>query len=83
MAKYFLHVKLFSRGKGSRRVTRAAAYRAGERIRESYGQVAEEARERYEMAEDVVRRNPMEAVAAAFGFGLVMGLAFGLALRSR
>src|SRR5438876_4750424 len=31
MAKYFLHVKVFSRGKGSR-VTRAAAYRAGERI---------------------------------------------------
>jgi uncharacterized protein YjbJ (UPF0337 family) len=56
---------------------------AGERMRESYGQVAEEARERYEMAEDVVRRNPMESVAAAFGFGLVMGLAFGLALRSR
>ena len=33
MAKYFLHVKVFSRGKGSR-VTRAAAYRAGERIRD-------------------------------------------------
>ena len=31
MAKYFLHVKVFSRGKGSR-VTRAAAYRSGERI---------------------------------------------------
>src|SRR6267142_5829634 len=33
MANYFLHVKTFSRGKGSR-VTRAAAYRAGERIRD-------------------------------------------------
>ena len=33
MAKYFLYVKVFSRGKGSR-VTRAAAYRAGERIRD-------------------------------------------------
>src|SRR5438309_2810923 len=33
MAKYFLHIKVFSRGKGSR-VTRAAAYRAGERIRD-------------------------------------------------
>jgi MobA/MobL family len=31
MAKYFLYVKVFSRGKGSR-VTRAAAYRAGERM---------------------------------------------------
>ena len=33
MAKYFLHIKVFSRGKGNR-VTRAAAYRAGERIRD-------------------------------------------------
>jgi hypothetical protein len=33
MAKYFLYVKVFSRAKGSR-VTRAAAYRAGERIRD-------------------------------------------------
>lgn len=33
MAKYFLFVKVFSRGKGSR-ATRAAAYRAGERIRD-------------------------------------------------
>jgi ATP-dependent DNA helicase RecG len=32
MAKYFLLVKIFSRGRGSR-VTRAAAYRAGERER--------------------------------------------------
>ncbi len=33
MAKYFLLVKVFSRRKGSR-ITRAAAYRAGERIRD-------------------------------------------------
>jgi hypothetical protein len=32
MANYFLHVKIFARGKGSK-VTKAAAYRAGERIR--------------------------------------------------
>ncbi len=31
MANYFLHVKIFARGKGSK-VTKAAAYRAGERI---------------------------------------------------
>jgi hypothetical protein len=31
MAKYFLRIKVFSRGKGAR-ATRAAAYRAGERI---------------------------------------------------
>src|SRR5258708_28994872 len=33
MAKYFLRIKVFSRGKGAR-ATRAAAYRAGERIRD-------------------------------------------------
>lgn len=33
MANYFLHVKMFARGKGSK-VTKAAAYRAGERIRD-------------------------------------------------
>jgi hypothetical protein len=33
MASYFLRVKHVSRGKGAR-VTRAAAYRAGERIRD-------------------------------------------------
>lgn len=33
MAYYFLHVKIFSRGKGSS-ATKAAAYRAGERIRD-------------------------------------------------
>jgi MobA/MobL family len=32
-AKYFLHIKTFSRGQGSS-VTKAAAYRAGERIRD-------------------------------------------------
>ena len=33
MANYFLHVKIFSRGKGSNAI-KAAAYRAGERIRD-------------------------------------------------
>ena len=33
MATYFLHVKIFSRGRGSK-ATKAAAYRAGERIRD-------------------------------------------------
>src|SRR5258707_3882583 len=33
MANYFLHMKIFGRGKGSK-VTKAAAYRAGQRIRD-------------------------------------------------
>jgi uncharacterized protein YjbJ (UPF0337 family) len=56
---------------------------AGGRLREGYGQIAENARERFEMAEDMVRHNPAESVAAAFGVGLVVGLIVGIALRSR
>ena len=56
---------------------------AGERIRDGYGQVADEARERYQVAEDLVRHNPAQSVAAAFGFGLVLGLFVGMAVRSR
>jgi len=59
------------------------AQHAGDRLRENYGNVAGAARERYEMAEDLVRHNPGQSVAAAFGIGLVAGLVVGLALRSR
>jgi uncharacterized protein YjbJ (UPF0337 family) len=59
------------------------AHTAGDRLREGYGNVSDMARERYEMAEDMVRQNPGQTVAAAFGVGLVAGLIVGLALRSR
>jgi len=70
------------------------AQRAGDRLRDQYGQVAEQARDRYgnlvdvardraEYAQDVVRHNPGQSVAAAFGVGLVVGVVVGLALRSR
>jgi uncharacterized protein YjbJ (UPF0337 family) len=59
------------------------SHKAGDRLRESYGQVSEEVRDRYEQAEDLVRHNPTQSVAAAFGIGLVAGLIVGLALRSR
>ncbi len=59
------------------------AHTAGDRLRDGYGQVSEQVRERYESAEDLVRHNPGQSVAAAFGIGLVAGLIVGLALRSR
>jgi len=70
------------------------AQRAGDRLRDQYGQVAEQARDRYgnlvdvardraEYAQDVVRHNPGQSVAAAFGVGLVVGVVVGLALRYR
>jgi uncharacterized protein YjbJ (UPF0337 family) len=59
------------------------AHQAGGRIRENYENVSGQVRERYEAAEDLVRHNPGQSVAAAFGIGLVAGLIVGLALRSR
>ena len=75
--------------RGSSAVERAAdavgyyAHQAGDRLREHYGQLTDQARERLDMAQDVVRQNPTQSVAAAFGIGLVAGLIVGLALRSR
>ena len=59
------------------------AQHAGERFRDQYGNIAEQTRERFEASQDVVRQNPAQSVAAAFGIGLVAGLVVGLALRSR
>jgi len=59
------------------------AQQASDRFRDQYGRFADEARERYDMAQDMVRHNPGQSLAAAFGVGLVAGLVVGLALRSR
>ena len=59
------------------------AHTAGDRLRDSYGQVSDRVRDGYEKGEDIVRHNPTQSVAAAFGIGIVAGLIVGLALRSR
>jgi uncharacterized protein YjbJ (UPF0337 family) len=59
------------------------AQQAASRLREGYGQMADQARDRFEDVEDLVRHNPGQSVAAAFGVGLVVGVVLGLALRSR
>jgi uncharacterized protein YjbJ (UPF0337 family) len=59
------------------------AQQAGERLRDRYGEFADQARDRYDSAQDMVRHNPGQSVATAFGIGLVAGLVVGLALRSR
>lgn len=59
------------------------AHHAGDRLREGYDQVSGQVRDRYEDAEDLVRSNPGQSVAAAFGIGIVAGLIVGLAIRSR
>jgi uncharacterized protein YjbJ (UPF0337 family) len=59
------------------------AQKAGERLRDQYGNMVDTAREGYDSAQEVVRHNPGQSVAAAFGVGLVAGLVIGLAFRSR
>jgi uncharacterized protein YjbJ (UPF0337 family) len=59
------------------------AQQAGGRLRDRYGDLADDARERIDYAQDIVRHNPGQSVIAAFGVGLVAGLVVGLALRSR
>jgi uncharacterized protein YjbJ (UPF0337 family) len=56
-----------------------AADRAGEAVRAAAGR----AREGYVEAQRLVRQRPAEAVAVAFGTGLIAGVIVGLMVRSR
>jgi len=75
--------------RGSSTISHAAeavssyAQQAGDRLRDQYGHLADQARDRFDSAQDVVRHNPGQSVAAAFGVGLVVGVVVSLALRSR
>ncbi len=59
------------------------AQAASSRFKDQYGNLSDQAREHLGTAEDMVRHNPTQSVAAAFGVGLVAGLIVGLALKSR
>jgi len=59
------------------------AQQAGDRLRDQYGNLADQAREGDDSAQDIVRHNPGQSVAAAFGIGVVTGLVIGLAFRSK
>jgi ElaB/YqjD/DUF883 family membrane-anchored ribosome-binding protein len=56
---------------------------AGGQLREACSQVAERAGEEYRRAGDVVRHNPGQTVATAFGAGLVVGVLVGWTLSAR
>jgi uncharacterized protein YjbJ (UPF0337 family) len=59
------------------------AQQASDRLRDHYSDLSGQARERYDHAQDIVRHNPGQSVAVAFGIGLAAGLIVGLSLRSR
>ncbi len=75
--------------KGSSAISQATetvtnfAQNAGERFRDRYGDVSDQARERLSQANDLVKQNPGQSVATAFGIGLVAGVIVGLALKSK
>jgi len=74
---------LTSRGSSAFASAAESVKHAADRLGDGYGRVAEQARERYDQVEEVVRHNPAQAVASAFCVGLVFGVVVGLALRSR
>ncbi len=59
------------------------AQNAGEKFRDRYGDVSDQAREKLGQAHEIVKANPGQSVATAFGIGLVAGVVVGLALRAK
>lgn len=74
-----------SEGAAARAAETARDYaeHASAAMREGYEQVASSVKHGYAEAEGVVRRNPMESVAVAFGAGIITGVIVGLTLKSR
>jgi uncharacterized protein YjbJ (UPF0337 family) len=62
---------------------RQYANQATEALRGATDQIRERGMQQYEDAQEMVRRRPAEAVAMAFGTGLVVGLVVGLITGSR
>jgi len=47
------------------------------RLRDHYGQITDQAQEGYQSAREMVVRNPMPWIAAAFGIGVLTGILMG------
>jgi uncharacterized protein YjbJ (UPF0337 family) len=59
------------------------ASQAAEAIQQNSQQAAESLRHGYEEAERMVRQRPAESLAVCFGAGVLVGVLFGIVLRSR
>lgn len=59
------------------------AQSAGQAVRAGYQQASSSAREGYQQTSDAVAHRPMESVFAAFGVGLVTGIAIGLSIAAQ
>jgi uncharacterized protein YjbJ (UPF0337 family) len=56
---------------------------ATDRMRGVYNRLSDDLGREYEMSSEIIRRNPAQSVATAFGVGILLGVVVGLALRSR
>jgi uncharacterized protein YjbJ (UPF0337 family) len=76
-------------GQGASAVSQAAdnlneyGRQAANRMREGYNRLSEEFGHTYDRSADMIRENPAQSVATAFGVGILVGVIIGLALRSR
>jgi uncharacterized protein YjbJ (UPF0337 family) len=56
---------------------------AADQVREGYNRISDQFGQQYEASRELIRDNPAQSVAAAFGVGVLLGVVVGLALRSR
>jgi uncharacterized protein YjbJ (UPF0337 family) len=56
---------------------------ATDQMHEGYNRISDQLGRRYEASQDLIRENPAQSVATAFGVGVLLGVVVGLALRSR
>jgi uncharacterized protein YjbJ (UPF0337 family) len=56
---------------------------AGDQVREGYNRISDQFGRGYDYSQDMVRENPGRSIATAFGVGILVGVVFGMALRSR
>jgi len=56
---------------------------AADQVREGYNRVSDQFGRQYDASRELIRDNPAQSVATAFGVGVLLGVVVGLALRSR
>ena len=71
-------------GKGSEGIAKAAehvsqfAQSVAPKLKDQYGQLSEGTKEKLGSAQDLVRHNPTQSVAVAFGVGIAAGVLVGV-----
>jgi uncharacterized protein YjbJ (UPF0337 family) len=56
---------------------------AADQVREGYNRISDQFGQQFDASRELIRDNPAQSVATAFGVGVLLGVVVGLALRSR